>query len=471
MQLEHYVRQAYYGGVVLPFLNRDDEQRRLRRVTKGPGGLLAVVYGRRRCGKSTLLQHLLGAHDLYYLADQREARLQLPDVAAAVDRVVPRFSGAGYGTWEALLQTLDDRLNRPASLALDEFPYLVQQEPALPSLLQKYLDRPGAKRLNLVLCGSSQRMMHGLVLDRTAPLFGRASEILCIEPLRAGWIQDALGLDAASAVEAWSVWGGVPRYWELVSPFDSVADAITDLVLHRNGVLHDEPMGLLLDEMRSAVQPFSLLSVIGQGCHRMSEIAGRLGKPATSLVRPLGQLVDLGFVRRETPFGESERSTRRTLYKIADPFLAFHFRFVQPNRSELQLGGTARVAARLAQQFPQHVAAAWEDLARASVPVSDTGGLSWGPARRWWGTGVDGAPLEIDVVAESEDRTAVLVGECKWSEPGIDPAAERDRVLAKAKQAPWAAGRRIVPALWLKRPVRAGGVHVRTPEDVLGVLR
>jgi AAA+ ATPase superfamily predicted ATPase len=457
--------------MALPFLDRQDEQRRLRRAMRAPGGELAVVYGRRRCGKSTLLQHAIAADDIYYLADQREVRLQLPDVAAGADRVVPRFSAAGYATWDALLQTLDDRLDRTVALCLDEFPYLVQQAPALPSLLQKYLDRAGPKRLNLVLCGSSQRMMHGLVLDRTAPLFGRAREVLRIEPLRAGWIQDALGVDGVGAVEAWSVWGGVPRYWELASVFDTLGEAIEDLVLHRNGVLHDEPMGLLLDEMRSAVQPYSLLSVIGQGCHRMSEIAGRLGKPATSLVRPLGQLVDLGYVRREVPFGESERSSRRTLYKVADPFLAFHFRFVQPNKSKLQLGGTAHVADRIALQLPSHVSGAWEDLARASVPLSGIADLGWGPARRWWGAGLDGTPMEIDVAAESVDRTAVLVGECKWSEPGIDPAGERDRLIAKAKQAPWAEGRHIVPVLWLKHAVRADGMHVRTPEDVLGVLR
>jgi len=455
--------------VTASFLNREDEQKRLRRAMRAPGGALAVIYGRRRCGKSTLLQHVMSSRDVYYLADEKEPALQILDLAAEADTAVPLFSSAGYATWDALLLNLNDRLDRRISLCLDEFPYLVQQSPALPSILQKYLDRPGAKNLNLVLCGSSQRMMHGLVLDRTAPLYGRALEILKIEPLKAGWIRHALGLEGEKAVEAYSVWGGVPRYWELASAFDGLEEAIRELVLHRNGVLHEEPMGLLLDEMRSAVQPYSLLSVIGQGCHRLSEIAGRLGKPATSLLRPLAQLVDLGYVRRETPFGENERSTRRTLYKIGDPFLLFHFRFVQPNKSQLEVGGVRAVAARVRKQLSLHVSAIWEELARASVPFSGIGGYEWGPARRWWGTGNDGRPMEVDVVAESLDGRAILVGEAKWND--VNPGAGRDRLLSMARNSAWARGREVIPALWVKHGRHNAKVHIQTPDDVLDCLK
>jgi hypothetical protein len=384
---------------------------------------------------------------------------------------VPLFSSAGYATWDALLLNLNDRVDRRISLCLDEFPYLVQLSPALPSILQRYLDRPGARNLNLVLCGSSQRMMHGLILDRTAPLYGRAREILKIEPLKAGWIRDALGIDGEKAVEAYAVWGGVPRYWELASSFDGLEDAIRELVLHRNGVLHEEPMGLLRDEMRSAVQPYSLLSVIGQGCHRLSEIAGRLGKPATSLMRPLVQLVDLGYVRRETPFGENDKSTRKTLYKIGDPFLLFHFRFLQPNKSQLEVGAVRAVAAKVSKQLPLHVSAVWEELARASVPFSGIGGYEWGPARRWWGTGNDGRAMEVDVVAESLDARAVLVGEAKWSDAVVDSGAGRDRLLSMARNSAWVRGREVVPALWVKRGRRNPRVHIQTPDDVLDCLK
>lgn len=457
-------------SVKIPFLDRTDEQRRLARALKANGGALAVVYGRRRCGKSTLIQRAVGGGDVYYLADQREPALQIKDLAVEIDRVVPGFSSATYPAWDSLLHSLDSRLDGRTTLCLDEVPYLVQLSPELPSLLQKYLDLPGAKRLNLVLCGSSQRMMHGLVLDESAPLYGRAVEILKIEPLKAGWIRPGLGLKGAAAVEAFSVWGGVPRYWELAAQFDTLEEAVRELVLDRNGVLHDEPMRLLMDDMRSAVQPYSLLSVIGQGCHRMSEVAGRLGKPATSLMRPLAQLVDLGYVRREIPFGEDARSTKRSLYKIADPFLAFYFRFLQPNKSQLAVRPASSVMAEVSRQLPLHVSLVWEELARASVPSSPIGGREWGPASRWWGAGMDGAPMELDAVAESRDGKALLVGEAKWG-AGLPASSAADRLLSLAKNLPFVRGREVVPVLWAERGPRAPDGRVQTPDAVLDGLR
>ena len=265
------------------------------------------------------------------------------------------------------------------------------------------------------------------------------------------------------------MWGGVPRYWELASSFRGLEEAIRELVLHRNGVLHEEPMGLLLDEMRSAVQPYSLLTVIGQGCHRLSEIAGRLGKPASSLLRPLVQLVDLGYVRRDTPFGDNEKSTRRSLYKIADPFLSFHFRFVQPNKSQLQIGAVSAVAAQVTRQFPTHVSAIWENW-REPACRSQVSAGEWGRARRWWGTGSDGAPLEVDVVAESVDGRAVLVGEAKWNDAPADVIAGRDRLVKMAAKSVWARDREIVPVQWLKRAPRTTDVCIQTPDEVLDCL-
>lgn len=143
------------------------------------------------------------------------------------------------------------------------------------------------------------------------------------------------------------------------------------------------------------MQPYSLLAVIGQGAHRLSEIAGRLGKPAAGLSRPLSQLVDLGCVRRETPFGEDPRSSKRSLYKLADPFLTFYFRFVEPNKSQLEVRPAAAVMTEVARRLPQHVSLIWEQLARAGVPSRPIAGCDWGEARRWWGADMDGGPRPL----------------------------------------------------------------------------
>lgn len=452
--------------MALPFLDRDDERRRLQRFLTGEDGQLAVIYGRRRCGKSTLIQQICADSDIYFLADQREATLQIQALATEVARVVPGFDLARYPSWDALLTSLEARVER-LNLVLDEFPYLAAAAPELPSVLQRHIDRPGPKRLRLLLCGSSQRMMQGLVLDRSAPLYGRAQEILRLTPLRPGWIVPALGVHGAAAVEAWSVWGGVPRYWELARGFDSLDGAVRDLVLHRNGVLHDEPQGLLVDDMRTATQAVSLIALVGAGCHRLSEIAARIGKPAGALTRPLTNLIELGYLRREIPFDENERSTKRTLYRIDDPFVSFWFRFVQPVRSLLQRDLTGPVEARLREAFPQHCAEAWEILARESVPWLPIGGTAWGPASRWWGSSAQGAQ-EFDVVARSLDGGRVLVGEVKWAARQEIPRW-RAELRARAAAAPFLRGEDVVTALWVKEAKPED--DVLTPDAVLDVLR
>ena len=454
--------------MAIPFLDRHDEQRRLRRFLTGSGGELAVVYGRRRCGKSTLIQTVSGPDDVYFLADQRDAAQQIQALAVEAARVIPGFAAATYPTWDALLETLAARVDRPLNLLLDEFPYLVGASPELPSILQRFLDRPGSQRLRFLLCGSSQRMMQGLVLDRTAPLYGRSQEILRIEPLRVGWLPQALSLAGADAISAYSVWGGVPRYWELAQGFATLDGAMREHVLDRHGVLHDEPATLLLDDRRTAGQAYSLLSLVGAGCNRLSEIAGRLGKPAGSLTRPIANLIELGYVRKDVPFGESERSSRRTLYRLDDPFLAFFFRFVQPNRSLLELGLIDPVLARVQSELPAHTAGVWETLARLSVPFLRIAGIDWAPASRWW-TSSGG---ELDVVAESLDGDSVLIGEVKWS-ASTDAARWGAQLRAKASTAPFVRARRVVCALWLKEPGAVpGGVDaIVTPDHVLDALR
>ena len=178
-----------------------------------------------------------------------------------------------------------------------------------------------------------------------------------------------------------------------------------------------KPARLLMDDMRSAVQANSLLGLIGSGYHRLSELAGRVGQPATNLSRPLSRLIDLGYVRREVPFGESTRSTRRSLYRLDDPFLLFWYRFVAPNRSRLEIDLIDPVHTEVQARLAGHVAEVWEWLARRSVPHVTIDDLHWDRASRWWGTGTGGEPLEIDVVAESSDRRHLLLGESEVVRP------------------------------------------------------
>ena len=357
---------------------------------------------------------------------------------------------------------------------LDEFPSMVSVSPELPSILQKYVDQRTDRGVHLLLAGSSQRMMQGLALDGSAPLYGRATEILKLSPLSAFWIQKALRFSKAEAhlaTEAYSVWGGIPRYWELAADHSSRMDAIRDLVLSPLGVLHEEPRRLMMDDLRETTQASSILSLIGRGSHRISEIAGRLEKPVTSLSRPLQRLIELDLIKREIPFGTSPRTTKRSVYRIADPFLRYWFRFVEPNLSRLEARSLGAVIRDAERDFSHHVGGIWEELVRASVPRSSYKGIEWGPAARWWGTGLDRKTYEIDVVAESASNDSLLVGEAKWSDD-VDLDRTFARLEQKALQLPLARNKRVVLTVWVKSTRAARRPpNVLTPRQVLDVLR
>jgi hypothetical protein len=155
---------------------------------------------------------------------------------------------------------------------------------------------------------------------------------------------------------------------------------------------------------------------------------------------------------------------------MEDAFMAFYFRFLEPNRSRLELGGISSVLQAVRRQYAGHVAEVWEHLARRSVPRLGIGDREWGPGSRWWGTGSDGRSIEVDVVAESVDGRAVLMGEVKWGAAGGSAAARR-KLIEAAGRCPFVRGREVVPALWTRRRGRCEGMTVLSPDDVLDVMR
>jgi hypothetical protein len=451
-------------------MNRTRELAKLTRVLGSPDSSLVVIYGRRRCGKSTLLQHVAKETDIYFLADQQEAPLQIQSLAVETGRTIPGFGQASYPSWEVLLSALQHQAKKGTTLILDEFPYLVQKSPELPSIIQKLIDKQQNKT-NIIICGSSQRMMHGLVLDGSAPLYGRAAEIIKVRPLEPGWIKEALPLNSIEAIEAYSVWGGVPRYWELAKTYRNQEEACKELVLDRDGILHSEPMRLLLDDMRGASQPHSLLSLIANGSNRLSEIAGRLGKPATSLTRPLANLIELGYIKRDHPFGENPRSSKKTIYRLKDPFLVFWYRIVLPNQSLLERDLIDAVYAESKNLFKAQAAEIWEEMARKSTAHLNIANIRWKPAQRWWGHGRDGKNMEIDIIAESLDNKFLLFGEVKWEEK-TNVKATISKLKKSVVNFPKQTDKKIILAVWCKNNKTKNGKHwLINAGDVLDVLK
>lgn len=244
-----------------------------------------------------------------------------------------------------------------------------------------------------------------------------------------------------------------------------------NIILDRYGVLHEEPSPLFLDDMRESVQAYSILTVVGNGCNRLSEIAARINKPANQLSRPIENLIQLGYLKREVPYGEHLKNSKRGLYRIADPFMHFYFSYVVPNLSRLELNLTENVYSIFESKMSLFVATEWENLCRRSVPMHPFHEINFDIAYRWWGTTIDQKPMELDVVAESMDKKYLLVGECKWSEIGNTNQLLED-LTRKAHLLPFAKNKMVIPVVFVRD---SGGKHgngiVLLPSDVLGRLK
>ena len=455
------------------FVDRIEETARLRDALSREKSSLVVVYGRRRLGKSTLIKRVLSDCDVYFLADRSEGQHQRTLLAKVVAQVFPDFDKLTYPDWESLFRAVNYRTDKRFTLCLDEFPYLVEQSPELPSVLQKLVDEKQLK-YNLVLCGSSQNMMYGLFLDSTAPLYGRVDEIMRLTPIRLPYIQEALDLDAVSAVEEYAVWGGVPRYWELRKNRNSLSDALWHNILSINGNFYEEPIKLFQDDVKEIVKTSTIMSYIGSGANRLSEIAARCNEPATNLSRPLKKLIDLGFLEKDVPFGIDEKNAKKSLYKIADPFMAFYYQFVVPNRSFIEIGRRLPLEQALAAHFSEYVSMYWEKLCRDAVTGNMVNGIVYGKAKRWWGPVLnekkETEQIEIDVMAESLDKKYLLVGECKWTnqENGKQLTAE---LLRKANLLPFAKNYKILPVLFLKNAPKDDVGNTMLPENVVELMK
>ena len=459
----------------MEFIDRKKEFERLQKSLNREKPQFIVVYGRRRIGKSTLIKKVMdfSRGDIYFLADKTSEPSQRQLISATIDMTIEGFATANYPTWESLLLSLNRSIDHRITVCLDEFPYLVKSCPALPSIIQKLLDDKKLK-YDLIICGSSQQMMQGFVLDSKEPLYGRADEIIKMKPIAPAFVSQALRCDAAQAVREYAVWGGVPRYWELRENYDSLYDAIEHLLLTSEGTLYDEPSKLLYDEMRDTVQASSILSFIGNGANKLSEIAARAEKQATDITPHLSRLKELGFINKEIPFGESEKKSKKGLYHISDPLLRFHYRYVIPYRSLIELGNSQAVLNVFKNGENDYVSRTWEELCRNHITAHGLDGIMYQMASRWWGSYYNEEkqqylPVELDVVAESFDGKHLFLGECKWQEH-IDAKEELSRLQTIVKGLPFTKDHEIHLGLFLKEiPQNPEVATIYYPENIMVV--
>lgn len=444
------------------FIEREKEISDIKQALEAGNPSLIIVRGRRRMGKTALLGKVLSEKDVYFEADRTDPSLQISALARAISTVIPGFGETVFPDWKSLFLAFNQRVSERISLCLDEFPYLVECSPSLLSVLRELLNTETDRlKFHLILCGSSQQMMYNLTHGPDAPFYGKTAVDIDITAFPAYLMQEALGVDAQSSMEHYAVWGGVPRYWRLAETTVALKDAVWDHILSDTGVLYEEPARLLRDDMKDIVKAESILTAIGSGASRLSEIAARLGEPATNLSRPLAKLIDLGYLERDIPFGEPEKNCKKSRYRMADPFIFLYYKVVVPNRSFIALKRDVPVLKAFASAFPDLVGYWWKHLCRDAVSGNEIDGIRFGEARSW---------EELDVVAESLDHKVLLIGICKWTER-VNARNLTEKLQSMASFLPFKGRKKVLVKLFTKESPAAELGNALLPDDVFALLR
>ena len=405
------------------FVNRTRELADLEDLWQRPGAQMVVVYGRRRTGKTTLLSKFLqDKPSLFWVADRFPATTLLGDFSRVLYAHqypdVPVDANFTYPSWESAFRTLAAiARNQRLVMVIDEFPYAVEAEPGLPSLLQRLWDHEFKQtEIYLVLCGSHIGMIERELMNYGAPLYGRRTGQILLQPMDFA----ALRLffphwNVIQQMNVYAILGGIPSYWEQFDGRHTVETNIRERILRPNNLLYLEPNFLVSEELREPRNYLGILRAIGQGHRQMVEIANASGINRTNLSRYLETLRDLRLVERRIPVTErNPEQSRKGRYRLSDNFLEFYFRFVAPFREDLEQGFPERAWQTIDQQLNAFVGStAFEELCRDWVKRRGAQGyLPFRPEKvgSYWDR-----TTQVDVVALNWSEKTALLGEARWT--------------------------------------------------------
>jgi AAA+ ATPase superfamily predicted ATPase len=429
------------------FIDRQQEFRELDEVLGERGAHFVVVYGRRRVGKTTLLLNWVQHMDLpslYWVARRETAEASRLSMARALWRWAypdsPDQDPPLFDSWSSLLiQMLRMIGDQPVIVIFDEFPYAVESDPALPSHLQAVWDHHlKDKPLTLILAGSHIGMMVDL-LHYQAPLYGRVTAQLPVDPLPYATLADFFPrYTTAERVATYAVVGGVPAYLERFDDQMSLSSNVRRHLFRRTGMFRSEPAVLIGDLVRETRTYEAVMRAVATGNHTPAEIAKVSGLAASNLSPYLARLRELGLIERRIPATippDERRTTTRSRYHLRDSYLRFYFRFIEPSLELVELELTDLLWERISEQFRAFVGqTAFEDLCREWVLVQARAGRLPFAAEivgsHW------AADAQVDVVALNWRERAILLGECKWRVSPVGRSVVRELVDKAEKVVP-----------------------------------
>jgi uncharacterized protein len=409
------------------FIDRESELALLQEHLQRKGAGLFVLYGRRRIGKTALIERALQGHGeaAYHVGTRSTLVEELARLSLTLARAwdIPLLETQPLRSVQALLDLLA-MVQGPRLLALDELPYLVESEPAFPGLLQTAWDaRLSRTSLKLLVCGSSIAMMENLFLSRRGPLFGRRTGQLRLGPLPPSCLSEWFPWKQPELIELAAVFGGIPGH---LAHLDSSLDLRGNLerrVLARGEPLYEEVPFLLREELREPHVYQAVLATVASGATRFGEISSKVGLDRANLSRYLSTLGDLGLVEREVPITErAPDKSRKGRYRIADPFVSTWYSFVHPHRNRLERGRSGEVMRdEVLPRFGSWIGRAVEPVLTIMLAQSKVVPFEVAFAGRYWS-----ADVELDVVLLDSARQRAFIGEVKWGSRPVGRGAMDD---------------------------------------------
>lgn len=372
------------------FVGRERELKKLNDMYQSNQFEFAVLYGRRRVGKTTLIREFMkDKQGVYYMSVEGTKKENLSGLSKALlfqDGV--QKSTVEFRDYEDLLDYIDSIAlsDHRVMIAIDEYPYLAASYPSISSMLQSHIDGCWKNsRIFLILCGSSMSFMEEQVLGYKSPLYGRRTAQFKIHPFTFFESRQMLmNFSPEDQAILYGVTGGIPEYLSRINEKYSVDENIIQLFFEESGRLFEEPVNLMKQEMREPMTYHSIISAIASGAGKLNEIATKTGLETSGCSNQLTSLIALGIVKREVPV-----TSRKTLYCLQDSMFLFWYRFVRPNISSISRGVGEQIYRTLVlpqlNDFMGHV---FEEICRQYLYLPDVySGLpfSVGEVGRWWG--------------------------------------------------------------------------------------
>ena len=408
------------------FIGRERELDALNKLYKSNKFEFAVIYGRRRVGKTALINEFIGDKKaIYFMGVESNAKQNLENFSKSIMEFASGIeTESSFLSFQAALEYVFKLAeNERIILAIDEYPYVARSSKSLASTLQLLIDKyKDTSKLMLILCGSSMSYMEDHVLAYKAPLYGRRTAQMKLLPFdfeeTCRYLKSLSDEDKALI---YGVVGGTPQYLLQMDDKLSVEDNIKNTYLNPISFLYEEPTNLLKQEVREPAIYTAIITAIATGSSRMSEISSKVGEDTNVCTNYIKNLMNLGIVQKETPYGE--KASRKSVYSIEDNMFRFWYRFVLDNNSIIARGAADLVYKRIEPQLSDYMGKVFEEICKQYLwkqLLSGNCPVEFNSLGRWWGNDPkEKSQAEIDIMGEQDKNTA-LFAECKWTNEKVD---------------------------------------------------